>query len=380
MKFGKLLILLSLVGNLVHAETEKQSIYSAKYERHFFLGLKAHPKPEAAPNRKFLESDAKVPNDLFWPDRMQLPAGLPYDQGQCGSCVVNSINGNVTYNLAIRGLLPNASSPLSRGQTMECNPTAGQCGGDYAENVGGWVGKRGHLLPESAYSYRPQNGRCRNISGTELGPIPTGSVIDNSPESIGKALVVTGPVSTTIGADSSWMNTGPVYDVSQCTNQGTNHEVLIIGMRAKGSARGVDGFINFAAAKPGEIEIAILNSWGNWAKGGVVWMPITNSRGNLCNNVTEEIYAFNFPPLAKPVDGGWSDFSAFGECKDGKQTRTRTCTNPAPSGGGMDCQGAPYETKACSEPVPGGIDVKFLAVLGTALLGVILAAVALFRK
>lgn len=370
-----------VLASAVNAETEKKSLFSKKYQRHFFLGLKDHPKPEAAPTRKFAEADVKVPNDLYWPDRVPLPAGLPYDQGQCGSCVVNSINGNVTYNLAIRGLLPNASSPLSRGQTMECNPNAGQCNGDWAENVGGWVGTRGHLLPESVYSYRAQNGRCRNISGTEMGPIPKGSVIDNSSESIGKALVITGPVSTTVGADDSWMNAGKaLYDVSDCTNQGTNHEVLIIGIHARGAARGADGYINFAAAKPGDITLDILNSWGDWADHGVIHTVMFDSRGNRCNNVTEEIYAFDFPPLAKPVDGGWTDFTAWTSCQDGKQTRSRTCTNPSPAAGGKDCVGAPVETQACTAPVPFSVDWKLLGLIAAGILSVVALVVSLVRK
>lgn len=344
-----------------------QFLYSPKYEKKFYLGLKAHPKQTAAPDRKYLEADIKVPNDLYTPNKYPLPVGLPYDQGQCGSCVVNSIDGNVTYNLSIRGLLPANSSPLSRGQVMECNPSAGQCDGDWAENVGGWVGKRGHLLPESVYSYRAYNGSCRNISGNEFGPIPSGRVVDNSPESIGKALAQGIVVSTTVGADNSWMNAGTSLYKS-CTRQGTNHEVLIIGIHATGSARGADGFINFAAAKPGEIWLDILNSWGDWADHGVIHTVITDSAGRLCNNVTEEIYAFDFAPVAPvvPVNGGWSDWS---NCFDGAQSRT--CTNPPPSNGGKDCVGDAAQSCVMPPPPPvpgtGGIPVYVW-------LGLILAA------
>ena len=53
---------------------------------------------------------------------------------------------------------------------------------------------------------------------------------------------------------------------------------------------------------------------------------------------------------AVPVNGGWSDWSACSvSCGGG--TQTRTCTNPAPSGGGADCVGASSQscnTQACS--------------------------------
>lgn len=54
-------------------------------------------------------------------------------------------------------------------------------------------------------------------------------------------------------------------------------------------------------------------------------------------------------PVATPVDGGWSDWSTCSaECGGG--TRTRTCTNPAPSGGGANCSGPSTQecnTQAC---------------------------------
>lgn len=289
------LLLLALLPALLQAG-QPEKVYSAKYHKHFYLGLKKHAKTTATPSTLFKAADVKVPIDFFMPSKWPLPAGLPYDQGQCGSCVVNSINGNATYGLSIRGLLANQFSPLSRGQTMNCNPSAGQCGGDWAENVGGWVGKRGHLLPESVYGYRPSNGDCRNLSGTEYGPIPTGMVIDNSPESMGKALVSGVPVSITVGAGGAWMN----YEsgtFKSCSNVGTNHEVLLIGIHCKNAAAGADGFCNFAAARPGDIEYDILNSWGLWGDEGRIRTVALDSSGRRCNNVAEEAYAFGFAPV-----------------------------------------------------------------------------------
>lgn len=53
---------------------------------------------------------------------------------------------------------------------------------------------------------------------------------------------------------------------------------------------------------------------------------------------------------AVPVDGGWSDFSACTVTCDGGN-QTRTCTNPAPSNGGANCDGTDSQacnTDACS--------------------------------
>ena len=53
----------------------------------------------------------------------------------------------------------------------------------------------------------------------------------------------------------------------------------------------------------------------------------------------------------QPRDGGWTEFGDWSECSaecgGGTQTRTRTCTNPAPARGGADCVGEGEETREC---------------------------------
>ena len=52
------------------------------------------------------------------------------------------------------------------------------------------------------------------------------------------------------------------------------------------------------------------------------------------------------------VDGGlsdWGDWSACSpHCGEGTQTRTRTCTHPAPAHGGADCVGERTQTQSCN--------------------------------
>ncbi len=52
------------------------------------------------------------------------------------------------------------------------------------------------------------------------------------------------------------------------------------------------------------------------------------------------------------INGGWSAWSAYSACNascgGGTQTRTRTCTNPAPTGSGADCFGSSSESVACN--------------------------------
>jgi len=62
-----------------------------------------------------------------------------------------------------------------------------------------------------------------------------------------------------------------------------------------------------------------------------------------------------YPPMlcggltpALPVDGGWSNWSLWSLCVGNSQSRTRTCTNPAPANGGANCTGSATESRFCS--------------------------------
>ena len=55
-----------------------------------------------------------------------------------------------------------------------------------------------------------------------------------------------------------------------------------------------------------------------------------------------------------PINGNWSEWSEFGVCDgnclqsvNGSQTRSRTCTNPAPQYGGQICSGISTESRLC---------------------------------
>ena len=56
--------------------------------------------------------------------------------------------------------------------------------------------------------------------------------------------------------------------------------------------------------------------------------------------------------ISEPVDGGVSEWGEWGACSvtcdPGSQTRTRTCTNPAPANEGADCTDPLTESQLCN--------------------------------
>lgn len=87
--------------------------------------------------------------------------------------------------------------------------------------------------------------------------------------------------------------------------------------------------------------------------------PPPQNEGKNCEGPTEETQACNVKPC--PVDGGFSEWGAFGQCDKpcgtGVRKRTRTCTNPPPANGGKSCDGPLEEEEKCNTqpcPVDGG--------------------------
>ncbi|XP_035040005.2 complement component C7 [Hippoglossus stenolepis] len=56
--------------------------------------------------------------------------------------------------------------------------------------------------------------------------------------------------------------------------------------------------------------------------------------------------------------GGWSCWSSWATCSRGQRSRTRSCNNPAPSGGGHHCTGLTAEQKPCEDP-----DIQYLQTM-----------------
>ena len=60
--------------------------------------------------------------------------------------------------------------------------------------------------------------------------------------------------------------------------------------------------------------------------------------------------------LTLVVDGFWAAWSEWSVCSStcagGVANRNRTCTNPAPAGGGNPCDGVGTETTQCNVNIP----------------------------
>jgi hypothetical protein len=91
------------------------------------------------------------------------------------------------------------------------------------------------------------------------------------------------------------------------------------------------------------------------------WSTCTSPKayaGILAGAHTFEVRAHDAMNNVSAVDsyayanGGWSAWSGWGACSvgcgGGTQDRTRTCTNPAPSGGGTGCSGSTVDSQACN--------------------------------
>merc|ERR1712054_3631 len=109
---------------------------------------------------------------------------------------------------------------------------------------------------------------------------------------------------------------------------------------------------------PSPSSSAVDGGWSNWGEysecsvtcgGGTKTKtractnPAPANGGAKCEGKSTNSKECKTKPC--PVDGGWTDWSAFSECSvkggGGNKTKTRTCTNPAPAHGGAECEGKP---------------------------------------
>ncbi|KAL9952088.1 hypothetical protein ACROYT_G039293 [Oculina patagonica] len=105
------------------------------------------------------------------------------------------------------------------------------------------------------------------------------------------------------------------------------------------------------------------SDFGDWSECSVTCEGGIKERRRTCTNpppsncgaycVGDNVEAQSCNAQSCSVDGGWTNWSAYGECSKtcgkGKKYKTRTCTNPPPSEGGKNCKGKSKKRKRCNE-------------------------------
>ncbi|KAL4216637.1 hypothetical protein ACF0H5_024360 [Mactra antiquata] len=106
------------------------------------------------------------------------------------------------------------------------------------------------------------------------------------------------------------------------------------------------------------------STWSDWTQCVVTCDNGTVSRQRTCSNPAPSGGGQNctgqssqikqcFTATPCPVDGNWSEWGHWGSCSTsceaGIQTRTRTCTNPKPDNQGNHCFGPNVDARLCDE-------------------------------
>lgn len=213
------------------------------------------------------------------------------NQGNCGSCWSFSLTAALLDAWVLSGKDPGA---LSEQYLVDCAKNQYGCGGGYF-NAAEYLKEPKGAPSLAAYPYTAKNGRCKAVP-------PTAGLIEwhyvgtegKSPsvKDIQKAILLYGPVSVTVGADSYFMNyQSGVYNA--CTQQSTNHMTNIVGWNDN------------------EKYWIMRNSWGEeWGEDGYMRIKYVGKNGKLCNRIAEEavfvkINGNPIPPVVKDytVDG-----------------------------------------------------------------------------
>ncbi|CAD5123995.1 DgyrCDS12301 [Dimorphilus gyrociliatus] len=114
-----------------------------------------------------------------------------------------------------------------------------------------------------------------------------------------------------------------------------------------------------------EAECPIDGGWSDWSSpdcskscgGGKKIFerncdnPKPQYGGKNCEGDSQKIEDCNQSPC--PINGGWSTWTSSGACSvpcgGGKRLLTRTCSNPTPSNGGLNCEGISQMYEKCNE-------------------------------
>ncbi|XP_060578405.1 uncharacterized protein LOC132735468 [Ruditapes philippinarum] len=109
-----------------------------------------------------------------------------------------------------------------------------------------------------------------------------------------------------------------------------------------------------------EIHCYCLNGWSgqtceippDYCKDNVCMNNASCLNHNLGYNCTCPQYYSGVLCQISPVNGNWSDWTAWSSCSrscgSGNQTRFRQCDSPSPGPGGIPCEGDEFDSKPCN--------------------------------
>lgn len=273
----------------------------------FATGVVKHELPQVTVPASALRSDAPHPKSFHLKEFSAKGVGLPltgiYDQGNCGSCVYNSVMKNLGDSMRLRG----KDAPVqSRQWAMDCAQRQWMCDGSFFEYVAKGVAAKGGAPSEASYPYRARNQSCQG-SPAFTSQIKSYEIIDASAKSIAAALLKGYPVSVTVAADGTWMNYGSgIYN--GCSSMGTNHQVLIYGYDCETSVDSNGKCVYNDRGYPvnGDGYAIVVNSWGErWGVNGEMKSRWLGRSGQKCNNLAEEagILETGIPFVPEPEPG-----------------------------------------------------------------------------
>ncbi|XP_061184995.1 SCO-spondin-like [Saccostrea echinata] len=151
-----------------------------------------------------------------------------------------------------------------------------------------------------------------------------------------------GSVSGTQTRTRSCSNPAPAYDGQQCSGSGSQT-------------------VSCTPSTPCRVN----GNWGSWGSYGACSVTCgsgTKSRSRSCNNPApagggndcagSSTSSATCTLSACPIDGNWGSWGSYGSCTvscgGGTQTRSRSCSNPAPQHGGRSCSGSPSSSQSCN--------------------------------
>ncbi len=245
-------------------------------------GLLKH-KSERPSNHIFFEEPTPMPKKFHLSQLAELSPIM--NQGNCGSCVYNSVIKNLEDSLRIKGIKVDR---LSRQFVMDCG-SGWSCNGSYFSKVAESLKVLGGTPLEKDYPYKAKNQKCSKDKPLHVG-IAGWKIINNSPKSIIEALNSGYPVSVTVAANGSWASyKSGVYNA--CNSNSTNHQVLIVGYDCETSVD-KDGHCKFDAngKLPNGVGLwNVHNSWGeSWGEKGAMVSKMTSRKGGKCNALAGE--------------------------------------------------------------------------------------------